>query len=49
MAAAGAALCAALAAFLLSRLAGMGGSGKDVADAAASHRGRLASVDDGRR
>jgi AAHS family 4-hydroxybenzoate transporter-like MFS transporter len=32
MAAAGAALCAALAAFSLSRLAGMGGSGKRAAD-----------------
>jgi AAHS family 4-hydroxybenzoate transporter-like MFS transporter len=32
MAAAGAALCAALAAFSLSRLAGMGGSGNRAAD-----------------
>ena len=32
MAAAGAALCAALAAFSLSRLAGLGGSGKGVPD-----------------
>jgi AAHS family 4-hydroxybenzoate transporter-like MFS transporter len=31
-----AALCAALAAFSLSRLAGMGGSGKGVADAPVS-------------
>ena len=36
MAAAGAALCAALAAFSLSRLAGMGGSGKPAADRPAS-------------
>jgi MFS transporter, AAHS family, 4-hydroxybenzoate transporter len=36
MAAAGAALCAALAAFSLSRLAGMGGSGKRAADRPAS-------------
>jgi AAHS family 4-hydroxybenzoate transporter-like MFS transporter len=32
MAAAAAALCAALAAFSMSRLAGMGGSGKGAAD-----------------
>ena len=37
MAAAAAALCAALAAFLLSRLAGMGGSGKAAADAPAPY------------
>jgi MFS transporter, AAHS family, 4-hydroxybenzoate transporter len=36
MAAAGAALCAALATFCLSRLAGMGGSGRDALDAPAS-------------
>jgi AAHS family 4-hydroxybenzoate transporter-like MFS transporter len=36
MAAAGAAWCAALAAFFLSRLAGMGGSGKPAADRSAS-------------
>jgi MFS transporter, AAHS family, 4-hydroxybenzoate transporter len=36
MAAAGAALCAALAAFCLSRLAGMGGTGKAEADASAT-------------
>ena len=48
MAAAGAALCAALAAFCLSRLAGMGGSGKRAADQPASFEASLASVDDGR-
>jgi len=36
MAAAAAALCAALASFWLSRLAGLGGSGKVAADQAAS-------------
>ena len=36
VAAAGAALCAALAAFSLSRLAGLGGSGRGVADSPAS-------------
>jgi len=35
MAAAAAALCAALAAFSLSRIAGLGGSGKGAADARA--------------
>ena len=38
MAAAGAALCAALAAFSLSRLAGLSGSGREAADAAASYQ-----------
>jgi MFS transporter, AAHS family, 4-hydroxybenzoate transporter len=41
MAAAGAALCAALAAFYLSRLAGLGGSGKGVADSPASFEAGL--------
>jgi AAHS family 4-hydroxybenzoate transporter-like MFS transporter len=41
MAAAAAALCAALAAFSLSRLAGMGGSGKAAADQPASFEARL--------
>jgi AAHS family 4-hydroxybenzoate transporter-like MFS transporter len=41
MAAAGAALCAALAAFSLSRLAGLGGSGKRAADQPASFRAGL--------
>jgi AAHS family 4-hydroxybenzoate transporter-like MFS transporter len=41
MAAAGAALCAALAAFSLSRLAGLGGSGKLAADAPASFEAGL--------
>jgi len=41
MAAAAAALCAALAAFSLSRLAGMGGSGKGAADRPASLDGSL--------
>jgi AAHS family 4-hydroxybenzoate transporter-like MFS transporter len=41
MAAAGAALCAALAAFSLSRLAGMGGSGKRAADPPAAFEAGL--------
>jgi MFS transporter, AAHS family, 4-hydroxybenzoate transporter len=41
MAAAGAALCAALAAFSLSRLAGMGGSGKRAADPPAAFESGL--------
>jgi len=41
MAAAGAALCAALAAFSLSRLAGLGGSGKRAADQPASFEAGL--------
>jgi MFS transporter, AAHS family, 4-hydroxybenzoate transporter len=41
MAAAGAALCAALAAFSLSRLAGLGGSGKRAADPSASFEAGL--------
>jgi AAHS family 4-hydroxybenzoate transporter-like MFS transporter len=41
MAAAVAALCAALAAFSLGRLAGMGGSGRDAADQAASFEAGL--------
>jgi AAHS family 4-hydroxybenzoate transporter-like MFS transporter len=41
MAAAAAALCAALAAFSLGRLAGMGGTGKAAADAPASFEARL--------
>src|ERR1700736_3270856 len=41
MAAAGAALCAALAAFSLSRLAGLGGSGKRAADRPASFEAGL--------
>ena len=41
MAAAAAALCAALAAFSLSRLAGMGGSGKANADPPASFEAGL--------
>jgi AAHS family 4-hydroxybenzoate transporter-like MFS transporter len=40
VAAAGAALCAAMAAFSLSRLTGLGGSGKGVADSAASFEAR---------
>jgi MFS transporter, AAHS family, 4-hydroxybenzoate transporter len=36
VAAAGAALCAAMAAFSLSRLTGLGGSGKGVADSPGS-------------
>jgi len=39
IAAAGAALCAAAAAFCLSRLAGMGGTGKEVAESASFERG----------
>jgi MFS transporter, AAHS family, 4-hydroxybenzoate transporter len=41
MAAAAAALCAALASFSLSRLAGMGGSGRDAADRSASYEAGL--------
>jgi MFS transporter, AAHS family, 4-hydroxybenzoate transporter len=41
MAAAGAALCAALAAFVLSRLAGMAGHGSSAADAEASYQASL--------
>jgi AAHS family 4-hydroxybenzoate transporter-like MFS transporter len=41
MAAGAAALCAALASFFLSRLAGMGGSGKAAADATASYQAGL--------
>jgi len=41
VAAAAAALCAALAAFSLSRLAGMGGSGKEAADQSASFQAGL--------
>jgi AAHS family 4-hydroxybenzoate transporter-like MFS transporter len=41
MAAAAAALCAALAAFCLSRIAGLGRSGEGVADAPVSHRAAL--------
>jgi MFS transporter, AAHS family, 4-hydroxybenzoate transporter len=41
VAAAGAALCAALAAFFLGRLAGMGGSGRDAADQPAALEGGL--------
>jgi AAHS family 4-hydroxybenzoate transporter-like MFS transporter len=41
MAAAGAALWAALAAFALSRIAGLGGAGKDAADAQAAYRAGL--------
>jgi AAHS family 4-hydroxybenzoate transporter-like MFS transporter len=41
MAAAAAALCAALAAFFLSRLTGMGGSGKPAADAPAPYQAGL--------
>jgi AAHS family 4-hydroxybenzoate transporter-like MFS transporter len=40
-AAAAAALCAALAAFCLSRIAGLGGSGEGVAETAAPHRAAL--------
>jgi AAHS family 4-hydroxybenzoate transporter-like MFS transporter len=41
MAAAGAALCAAVAAFSLSRLAGMGGSGQGAADPPATFEAGL--------
>jgi AAHS family 4-hydroxybenzoate transporter-like MFS transporter len=41
MTAAGAALCAALAAFSLGRIAGMGGSGTDAADPSPAYQAGL--------